>query len=89
MKHDNYFIELTDTYGGEANYSWVKRFKVSAATMRGAITKASKEIGLQGRLNKQYDDGETVRYNVLGAALCLFVQLWSEYDSQYFNVKEL
>ena len=30
---DIYDVELTDTYGGEANYCWVKRAKVSMPEM--------------------------------------------------------
>ena len=36
MKH-TYFIEMTDTFGGEANYCWFNRFLVSASTPRGAM----------------------------------------------------
>ncbi len=32
-----YFIEMTDTFGGEANYCWVNRFLVSASSPRGAM----------------------------------------------------
>ena len=31
MKHQ-FFVEMTDTYGGEANYSWVNRFLVTASS---------------------------------------------------------
>jgi len=89
MKKEFFFIEMTDTYGGEANYSWVMRFKVKAATMRGAIVKVSREAGLQGRLKKSYDLGDIVRHNVSGAAICLFTQFWNEYNAQYSNIKEL
>lgn len=66
-----FFFEFTDTFGGEANYSWVKRFKVTAMTELGALRKVSKEIGLQGRL-KRVMSGERSRWDVQGAALCLF-----------------
>jgi len=42
----SFFVEITDTFGGEANYSWVKRFIVRASTFRGAISKVSKETPL-------------------------------------------
>ena len=29
MAHHTYDVELTDTFGGEANYSWVKRASVT------------------------------------------------------------
>jgi hypothetical protein len=35
MKMKNlYFAEITDTYGGEANYSWVTRHKIAASSAR-------------------------------------------------------
>lgn len=86
---NTYFVEMTDTYSGEANYSWVNRFKVKASTKRGAMLKVSREVGTQRRLKKDYDTGDLVRYNVSGACICFFVQHWEETDEQYFNVKEL
>lgn len=43
-----YFAEYTDTYGGEANYSWVRRAYVKANNMREAMMRARKEFGLTG-----------------------------------------
>ena len=53
-------------------------FKVQASSYLGAIRKVSREIGLQGRLRKVSDYGDMVRYDVRGAALCLFVQDWDD-----------
>lgn len=39
-------IQVTDTFGGEANYSWVKEFKISAYNVPHAIRKAKKELGI-------------------------------------------
>ena len=33
---ETFHIEVTDTFGGEANYCWVKRFKVTAKSELGA-----------------------------------------------------
>jgi hypothetical protein len=81
MKTNLYFAELTDTFAGEANYSWITRFKVKAKSQRGAIQKLSREIGL----NYRYDG---VRYNSKSGATCIFID---EYDSQtheqYLNLK--
>lgn len=38
---NKYFIEQTDTFGGEANYSWVRRYIVLAKTERGAMRKVA------------------------------------------------
>jgi len=83
-----FFFELTDTFGGEANYSWVTRFKVTAKTELGALRKVSKEIGAQGRL-KRVMSGELSRWDVQGAAMCLFCSEWYDEDKQYSRIIEL
>ena len=83
-----FFVEFTDTFGGEANYSWVKRFMVSAKTMRGAISKVTRETGHYAR--KNYDTGELACYSVPGACLCYFVSRSDGSElAQYGNIKEL
>lgn len=63
-----YNVEITDTFGGEANYCWVRRFQVKARTALGAIRKVG-----QYSWRKAWDDGDTVRYNARGACVCCFV----------------
>ena len=89
MTKSIYYVELTDTFAGEANYSWVSRFKVHASSVMGAIRKVSKEAGFQGRLVKDFDAGDLVRYNVRGAALCLFVTPYEDQAETMFNVVSL
>lgn len=72
MKKEFFFVELTDTYGGEANYSWVSRFLVSAKSTRGAILKVNKKVGYTGRLKIDYSSGDLIRHNVIGACVCFF-----------------
>lgn len=67
-----YFVEMTDTFGGEANYCWVNRFLVKAKTMRGAIQKVSREVGATTR--KVMDCGDFQRFDAIGACVCFFVQ---------------
>jgi hypothetical protein len=43
-----YQFEYTDTYGGESNYSWVKRGEVTANDLLHAFRLARKELGLTG-----------------------------------------
>jgi len=87
-ENQEFFFELTDTFGGEANYSWVKRFKVTAKTELGALRKVSKEIGLQGSL-KRVMSGELSRWDVQGAAMCLCCSEWNDEDKQYSQLLEL
>jgi hypothetical protein len=83
-----YFVEITDTYGGEANYSWVTRHKVEAASIRGAIWKISRASGLNWR--KSWDAGgvEGARYDSKSGATCLFIEHWDE-AHENFNVNTL
>lgn len=67
-----FFVEITDTFGGEANYCWVQRLKVKASTFRGAIIKAARHAGYSGRIHKTADYGDMTRHDVRGAAVCIF-----------------
>lgn len=66
-----FFIEMTDTYGEDANYSWVNRFLVSASSFLGACRKIGKETGLNFSLD--YNAGDFARYNAKNACICIFV----------------
>lgn len=61
---EKYYFEITDTFGGETNYSWVKRVCVEAKSLRGALIKLSKHSGYHWRLSgdDQWDaKGASVR----------------------------
>ena len=83
-----FFVEMTDTFGGEANYCWVNRFLVDATTLMGAVRKVAKETGCSVR--KVMDCGDFARYDTQGACICFFVQ-WADEMSleQYPNIKTL
>ena len=81
-----FVVEVTDTFSGEANYCWVHRFKVKASTMMGAIRKVGQEMGLSFR--KDWDCGDTARYNAKRACICAFVD-WLDESQEYGNMKEL
>lgn len=69
-------IEVTDTYGGEANYCWVRRYKYKAKSMLGAIRMLSREYG--GQWRKESDYGDMARYNLKNACICAFVEYAEE-----------
>ena len=73
---NNFEIEMTDTYGGDANYCWVKRYRIPAKTIRGAINKLARKYGSGWRF--EWSDGQTARYNLTGAAICCFVSYSEE-----------
>ena len=65
---NQFFVEMTDTFGGEANYSWVNRFLVSASSELGAIRKVTRRTGYPAR------SVGCDRYNVPGACIRYFVE---------------
>lgn len=64
-------IEITDTYGGEANYSWVQRYTYKATSFLGAIHQMAREHGKGWRLS--YDVGDMACYKLTGACVVAFV----------------
>lgn len=63
-----FLVEMTDTFGGEANFCWVNRFLVTASTERGAIGKVTRKTGYHAR---SVGGG---RYDVRGACICYFIE---------------
>lgn len=64
-------IEITDTFGGEANYSWVRRYTCEAKSFLGAINKLAREYRAGWR--KNWDCGDEARYDLSGACICCFI----------------
>lgn len=69
-----FYIEMTDTFAGEANYCWVKRFTVDAKNCRGAVQKFAKHVGTGWRIN--FDSGDLKRYD--NGVVCAFVEYYCE-----------
>jgi hypothetical protein len=65
-------IEITDTFGGEANYCWVRRYECEAKSILGAIRKLAREYGAGWKFD--YSTGDMARYNLAGACVCAFVE---------------
>lgn len=77
-----FFIEVTDTFGEEANYSWVTRHVIRASTMRGAVNKISRLSGMNW--HKEYGDAWNARYNSKSGATCYFIRQYNaDYDSGF------
>ena len=79
MKH--YFAEVTDTFGGEANYCWVRRYKIKASTPTGAIRK------VPGSWRKTADFGDMQRYDC--GNTCCFLEEWDEGSHAHSKVEEI
>lgn len=79
-----FFIEITDTYGGEANYSWVTRHCVKATSPRGAMRRIGKDSGLNWRCVGDYGDAQ--RWDSTSGATCAFVAEWEDAHGDYSRV---
>jgi hypothetical protein len=66
-------IEYTDTFCGEANYCWVRRFDVESKTELGIVRKAKKELGLTGVRCYRSDFGDMVEYRPNGLNTVMFI----------------
>ena len=71
-----FYVQVTDTFGGEANYSWVTRHKVRASSERGAIVRINRHSGLGFRRTGDYED--CLRFDSRSGATCAFVSEWDD-----------
>ena len=66
MKTQTYNLLLTDTYGGEPNYSWVRRRTITVPenlSDLALIRRVKKELGIDCRTNTEHEwDGFTLRF---------------------------
>ena len=80
----DYFVEITDTFAGEANYSWARHFKVTAQDENDVVAKISDEYGLNWI--KQWENGEDSRYDSESGLTCFFISMYDEDRHHYFRV---
>lgn len=69
-------IEYTDTFGGDANYCWVKRAQLTSKpneTQRQIMRRAKAAIGLSGMRGKTYNFGDSYEFRPYGCSTVLFV----------------
>lgn len=68
--------ELTDTFGGQANYGWVNResFELpTGATRRQIVAAAKAALGLTGCRCKTFEMGEGFELRPIGSCTVAFV----------------
>jgi hypothetical protein len=87
-----YMAEYTDTFGGEANYCWVKRawFTVpDGASNRSILMRARKEIGLKGvkgDITAAFGNGEA--YWKPRNSCTILMTIWVDYvPEEWFTVE--
>ena len=89
---NRYFIEMTDTFGGEANYCWVNRFIVSASSHRGAMRRVCARTGDMVRCEDRYNEPQT--WDSVIGCIRYFVE-WiddeqvKELQDNYFGIEVL
>lgn len=72
-------VELTDTFGGEANYCWVKRAEMElpvGISRRALIRKAKAVLGVTYRHKPADDCGDQIRLDFAPAWMaCMFISV--------------
>ena len=74
-------VEYTDTFGGEANYSWVCRARFEAPesiTDRNLVARAKRELGLTGVRCRREKWGETLVLRPVGTHTIVFIDVDEE-----------
>lgn len=73
-----YYVEMTDTFGGEPNYCWIRRAVVQANSTREALKLARREFGYlakHGRITSDY--GDEIHWKPYGQHRVIMVR-WSD-----------
>ena len=71
-----YSVEMTDTFGGEANYCWVRRALIDApadATSQMLIRRAKKALGISAPHRPPEDYGDMIRIDLRHHCICIFI----------------
>ena len=87
MSKKSFFVEVTDTYGGEANYSWVTRHKITASSERGAMRKIGQYSGLSWHCVDKYSDFQ--RWDSKSGATCAFVEEFDDVRHAHYTINTL
>ena len=71
-------VEMTDTFGGETNYTWVTRVEdKTSRTLSGAIRKFKKDQGITVRHRITSDSSDFKRVDLARTNVCIMA--WVEY----------
>ena len=71
-----YLIEITDTFGGEANYSWVRRHSIAAPaeiTDIALVRRAKRKADWSGVRCKVSKYADTIEIRPVGMCCVLFI----------------
>jgi len=74
--HDAFDVEVTDTFGGEANYSWCNRYIIhvpKSASERMIMRRAKAAAGLTGITGRKESYGDTTVFYPFHSCTVMFV----------------
>lgn len=69
-------VEYTDTFSGEANYTWVECATIEAPdsiTDTALMRRAKASVGLTGVRGRRMDMGDTIEFKPYGTCTVLFI----------------
>lgn len=82
-----YYVEVTDTYGGELNYCWVNRYRINANSIPHCLSKLARYTGRNYRTT--FGDDMLSFFKAKNACIGGTVEMFNtEYHSSY-NVTEI
>jgi hypothetical protein len=79
MKQQCFYVEYTDTFGGEANYSWVQRHEIVAdpgISDRALARRAKKLCGISGWKGKAFWNGDSYEFRPYGSCTVMFITVY-------------
>ena len=82
---DRYSCDLTDTFGGEANYAWVRRASITVpagASDRAIVRRAKAALGMTGDRCRSYCHGDLWELRPYGVCAVAFIQWAGAADSE-------
>ena len=71
---ERFYFHLTDTFGGETNYCWIRRYFVDAYSLHGALCIIARETGYHFSLYC------TDIYHAKGACIAICFESWETID---------
>ena len=81
MVQTDIHYEITDTFGGEANYSWVKRGEIQCKPGEdysdlAAVRRAKKDAGWENLRCKREDYGNMIVLRPVGQCIIMFINFY-------------
>jgi hypothetical protein len=69
-------IEVTDTFGHEANYTWVRRYSfetVDCTSDYSIVRRAKREMGWSGKRCATFNQGDMIELRPYGECIVAFI----------------